>query len=423
MKAGNVGIGTTNPADALHILDTSGHAYASVARSTQSQGEVGLRLRGGTSGNDWYIYQKPSNNNLNFYNTSDRMTIDSSGNVGIGATSPSASLHIERTSGNATQLVNATANNTRATIETRAKTSGGVEVRGVLGSYGDATKVDIGTLSNHNLSILTNNTECIRILANGTFLVGKIADDNSVGFKTNTSSTYMVSSAATPTFINRLSSPGDLIEFRKDSATKGRIGTDGSDIYIGSDDCNLFFFTNAVLPVNSVGGGRDNAINLGASTTRFVDLYLANVMYSGSARIATTTANSGGKIQVKTFSGGIFQIFQNSSGSTIGYIGNVNNSSTIYSTSSDERLKENITDSADAGSRIDAIQVRQFDWKADSSHEDYGMIAQELKTVAPEAVFEPENEEDMKGVDYSKLVPMLVKEIQSLRKRVLELEK
>ena len=97
MKAGKVGIGTTNPADALHILDTSGHAYASVARSTQSQGEVGLRLRGGTSGNDWYIYQKPSNNNLNFYNTSDRMTIDSSGNVGIGTTAPGTKLHVTGT--------------------------------------------------------------------------------------------------------------------------------------------------------------------------------------------------------------------------------------------------------------------------------------------------------------------------------------
>ena len=412
-STGNVGIGTTNPADALHILDTSGHAYASVARSTQSQGEVGLRLRGGTSGNDWYIYQKPSNNNLNFYNTSDRMTIDSSGNVGIGTT-PSGVLssgYVLRLNGG-TQTFLAFNNTTHTTQAT-----GGFAIGH------DASSSYIIQRENQPLDFYTNDVFSMRILANGTFLVGKIADDNSAGFKTNTSSTYMVSSTATPTFINRLSSAGDLIEFRKDSATKGRIGTDGSDIYIGSDDCNLFFFTNAVLPVNSVGGGRDNAINLGASTTRFVDLYLANVMYSGSARIATTTANSGGKIQVKTFSGGVFQIFQNSSGSTIGYIGNVNNSSTIYSTSSDERLKENITDSADAGSRIDAIQVRQFDWKADSSHEDYGMIAQELKTVAPEAVFEPENEEDMKGIDYSKLVPMLVKEIQSLRKRVLELEK
>ena len=89
---------------------------------------------------------------------------------------------------------------------------------------------------------------------------------------------------------------------------------------------------------------------------------------------------------------------------------------------SDARLKENIADADDAGDLIDAIQVRQFDWIADGEHQRYGMVAQELNTVAPEAVSEGETEEDMMAVDYSKLVPMLVKEIQSLRARVAQLE-
>jgi hypothetical protein len=50
------------------------------------------------------------------------------------------------------------------------------------------------------------------------------------------------------------------------------------------------------------------------------------------------------------------------------------------------------------------------------------MIAQELNTVAPEAVSGDANSEEMMGVDYSKLVPMLIKEIQSLRSRVAQLE-
>jgi len=91
-------------------------------------------------------------------------------------------------------------------------------------------------------------------------------------------------------------------------------------------------------------------------------------------------------------------------------------------TPSDQRLKENIADADDAGSKVDAIQVRKFDWKADGSHQDYGMIAQELQTVAPEAVSGDADSEDMMGVDYSKLVPMLIKEIQSLRNRVAQLE-
>ena len=97
-------------------------------------------------------------------------------------------------------------------------------------------------------------------------------------------------------------------------------------------------------------------------------------------------------------------------------------SATAFNTSSDQRLKENIVDAPSASDDIDAIQVRSFDWKADGSHQKYGMVAQELNTVAPEAVTEGATEEDMMGVDYSKLVPMLVKEIQSLRARVAQLE-
>jgi hypothetical protein len=113
--------------------------------------------------------------------------------------------------------------------------------------------------------------------------------------------------------------------------------------------------------------------------------------------------------------------FLNNAGTGVGNI-TVGSSTTAYNTSSDERLKENITDANDAGNKIDAIKVRQYDWKADGSHQDYGMIAQELMTVAPEAVSAPEDPEQMMGVDYSKLVPMMLKEIQSLRARISQLE-
>ena len=108
-------------------------------------------------------------------------------------------------------------------------------------------------------------------------------------------------------------------------------------------------------------------------------------------------------------------------GTTVGSV-SVTGSATTYNTSSDQRLKENIVDAPSASDDIDAIQVRSFDWKADGSHQKYGMVAQELQSVAPEAVSAPEDPEEMMGVDYSKLVPMMLKEIQSLRARVSELE-
>jgi hypothetical protein len=117
--------------------------------------------------------------------------------------------------------------------------------------------------------------------------------------------------------------------------------------------------------------------------------------------------------------------FLNYNGIGVGSITSTS-SATAYNTSSDRRLKENIVPADDAGSVIDSIQIVKHDWKV-GGHTRYGVIAQDLNEVAPEAVAvgDDDDVEELKrpwGVDYSKLVPMLVKEIQSLRARVAALE-
>jgi hypothetical protein len=99
-----------------------------------------------------------------------------------------------------------------------------------------------------------------------------------------------------------------------------------------------------------------------------------------------------------------------------------NGTTTSYNVTSDQRLKQNIVDAPEFGSVIDSLQVRSFDWKSDGNHQRAGFVAQELVTVAPEAVHQPADPDEMMAVDYSKLVPMLVKEIQSLRIRIAQLE-
>jgi hypothetical protein len=105
-------------------------------------------------------------------------------------------------------------------------------------------------------------------------------------------------------------------------------------------------------------------------------------------------------------------------GSNIGSITQSGTTAVLYNVTSDQRLKENIVDAPEFGSVIDSIKVRSYDWKTDQTHQRAGFIAQELVTVAPEAVHQPADPEEMMAVDYSKLVPMLVKEIQSLRARL-----
>jgi hypothetical protein len=132
----------------------------------------------------------------------------------------------------------------------------------------------------------------------------------------------------------------------------------------------------------------------------------------GSALGALTVSHVSG-----ASSGTAFALF-GLAGTAIGSITQDGTTGVLYNITSDQRLKENIVDAPEFGSVIDSIKVRSYDWKTDQTHQRAGFIAQELVTVAPEAVHQPADPEAMMAVDYSKLVPMLVKEIQSLRQRL-----
>jgi hypothetical protein len=190
-----------------------------------------------------------------------------------------------------------------------------------------------------------------------------------------------------------------------DSATQVRLYTSSATgTRTGTERMRIDSSGNVLVGTTSTDRVADTGITLNPSG--FIDI-------SRSGTIA-------GRFARQDSNGSVID-FRREGTNVVGSI-SVTTSATAYNTSSDERLKENITDSADAGSKVDAIQIRQFDWKADGSHQDYGVIAQELVEVAPEAVSEGDTEEAMMGVDYSKLVPMLIKEVQSLRSRVAELE-
>jgi hypothetical protein len=196
--------------------------------------------------------------------------------------------------------------------------------------------------------------------------------------------------------------------------TRGAIyGISGSD---PDDDGALAFYTRT----NTSGSGFseklriDSAGNLLVGTTSRVGSGKLSILYTSSVDAGIAIRSS-----VESYNTAIQ--FLNTAGTQVGTV-NTSATSTTYNTSSDQRLKDNIADADDAGSKIDSIQVRKFDWIADGCHQEYGMVAQELQIVAPEAVHQPADSEEMMGVDYSKLVPMLVKEIQSLRTRVQELE-
>ena len=121
-----------------------------------------------------------------------------------------------------------------------------------------------------------------------------------------------------------------------------------------------------------------------------------------------------------------------------------NASSVDFNTSSDYRLKENVTTSWDATSRLKQLKPSRFSWKKEGKSEadTDGFLAHEVSSVVPQATKGTKDEvvtqkgidegtypKDakvgdayMQSIDHSKLVPLLVKTIQELEARIATLE-
>ncbi len=129
------------------------------------------------------------------------------------------------------------------------------------------------------------------------------------------------------------------------------------------------------------------------------------------------------------------------SGGVSALVGNITSSgsTTTYSTSSDYRLKENVTYSWDATTRLKQLKPARFNFISDSSNTLLdGFLAHEVSSVVPQAVtgakdavFSAEEAAEGQGsegdpnyqmIDHAKLVPLLVKTIQELEARIAALE-
>ena len=318
----------------------------------------------------------------------ERMRIDASGNVGIGESIPTEKLHV---GGN---------------IKMQASTA--------IVTYQNAVNTwNVGLdAADASFKFKDGTDERLRIDNQGRVGIG-----NAVASSMNAGANQLVVGSG---------STGQGITLYSSTSTAGSIhfadGTSGDAAYRGQLVYNHNGDYMAILTAATEAARIDASQNLLVGTTS-LQLYASSsatggVITSGGAFIGAANGPAGLFNRVNS-EGDAAQFFQ--AGNYVGSI-SVSSSALFFNSSSDERLKENIVDSPVSSDDIDAIQVRSFDWKASGEHQKYGMIAQELQAVAPEAVSGDADSEDMMGVDYSKLVPMLIKEIQSLRQRVAQLE-
>jgi hypothetical protein len=486
IPSGNVGIGTTSPTTKLQVtvgasgvLPTASIAQI-VAESNTSAGiqiinpdnQIGRIIFGTPSASSgagaqpgisallrWDYTNKnfqlgtdQTNGFLTFSTNQfqERMRIDSSGNVGIGTTTPAvgnssiASLFDTtfQVHGNNNKTVGAnielSSNNTASGVypgSLEFSVSGISATERRAGYIAALTSAVSGSTVTGGLEFGTNNggTVGARMSILGSGLVGiasttpfarlslqaNYTDTNknifAIGSSTNSGGTTNVSLFTVDnTGITTIGDPnatGDSnMQFAAD-ANAWSVGYYSSDkSFRIASSTNLA--NNPALIINKGGGIRINNAIMGG--TRF------GLAWDSSSEQGIVMQTSSGTFTTNPI------LFLNSSAGLSGYIGQ-SASAVTYNTSSDRRIKENLATSTVGLDALMQLPVYSFDFINDPSHASTtGFIAQELYKVFPYAVStNGDNGLVALGatstpwsVDYGRVTPLIVSAVQDLNLKV-----
>jgi hypothetical protein len=194
-------------------------------------------------------------------------------------------------------------------------------------------------------------------------------------------------------------------------------------------DVRVLTTTTSVTSISNLSGNAVVAVSdTSATTTVTGDLTVTgNVNIGGN--VATNQINNGSSaVQIPTANGNV-DVKVNGANVTVWtaqgeYVtGNVSVTGDVIATNfnntSDARLKANVAPIENAGQVVDALTGVGYDWINGSGHA-YGMIAQAVEEVLPEAVHTDEN--GIKSVNYNMVIPFLVETVKELRQDIAEIK-
>jgi hypothetical protein len=406
-SSGNLGIGTSSPGARLEV--------AGETRIYPSSGSAVIRF--GSGGVEKGKIDVLSTSNMLFETAgTERMRIDSSGNVGIGTSSPSARFQANTTintvysssdtltSGVIAYIRNDSSTNaTAATLRLDALGSANVAAASISAVHtGDgASALTFGTRTNGGSDV----TERMRIDSSGNLGIGGTVN---LSAAQSTDGQIRISNTTTRASGNKYGIRFADSTFETNAAIYAEQGGSGN---------------NASALVFGTNGGTGGAV-LTSATER------ARINGDGDLLVGTTSwatgqnafrVNNFGRVDItRNLTAAADQIYFANPNGVVGAI-TTTGSATAYNTSSDYRLKEDWQPVSGASERLMDLKPVNFAWKVDGSRVD-GFLAHEAQEVVPEAVTGEKDGEEMQAIDHSKLVPLLTAALQEALTKIEALE-
>ena len=264
-SSGRVGIGTSSP---NHNLSVNSSSTGIISVGDFTGDNVKTYIEADQTNNVARLNSR-NNHPLAFsVNNTERLRIDSSGNVGIGVTNVGAKLDV---------LVGG---DERLLFTTLGSDPFIGAVSGANSSYKALQ------LNGSDLKLLTNGSEKARIDSSGNLLVGKTALGTTAGFEVRSAGNIVARRASGEVAIfDRKTNDGEIVRLAKDGTTVGSIASDsGSHLIIkGAGNNAALLFNHASSRIEPYS---DSATDLGRTHAKFKDLYLSGGVYLGGTGAA-----------------------------------------------------------------------------------------------------------------------------------------
>jgi hypothetical protein len=411
-------------ADKGGALELGGVTDDGVSRSDVFGSVAGLKTNATSANRQGYLQFSTSSGSA----LSERMRINSSGDIGIGTTSPQSALHIAEggsgSDGGSVLTLSQTGfgtivnNDDLGSVHFGGVTSGGVgshacakimvEGDGTFGTNDFPTRMGFFTTADGGNTLSEN----MRLTNAGLLQLG-----TSIGNSTYAGLFNGVSNVGTGAIIQTRNGDGKKhIMFRGDNNVEyGSIGlsspTGSGALQLQGED-TIVFNTNTDTERMRISATGKILIGTTSGVRGAEDLSIQ----AASDAIAVRTAGAGLIVRKSSFGNGFLCLFENDSATQVGAITS-GGSSTVFNTSSDYRLKENIEPMQNGLERLNQLNPVKFTWK-ETGEESEGFIAHEVDEIFSDCIHGEKDGENMQGMDYGRITPLLVKAIQELHEQV-----